>query len=177
MELRILDKEFELFISENDINYALDRLALEILEKIGSDKLTFICVLKGSFMFCADLMKRLPAQVCVEFVFAKSYEGLRSTGNVRLSRIHKKTLQGRHVIIVEDVVDSGLTVNALAKELDTPDVTSLSVCTLLFKPNAYRGKIKIDFVGFEIPNYFVVGYGLDYYGEGRGLRSIYKIKT
>ncbi|MCS6980218.1 MAG: phosphoribosyltransferase family protein [Flavobacteriales bacterium] len=175
-DLYLHDKIFEPYISKAEIDVAVNRLASEMVRAIPTEDTVFICVLKGAFMFFSDLMKQLGSGGRQEFIFAKSYAGTQSTGKVWLSELNADALSGQRVVLVEDIVDTGLTVNYLAGRIQEAGPLSLHICTFLFKAEVYRGLRTIDFKGLTIPNYFVVGYGLDYEEKGRSLPEIFKLK-
>lgn len=167
MELRLTP-----MIDEKKIQERVKELGREITEKYKGQKLTAVCVLKGSFMFYADLIRNIDLDVHCEFFGVSSYKGTSSTGEVRVTLDINVPLEGRHVLLIEDIVDTGLTMDYMKKTLSTRAPKSLGTATLLFKPEALKIKCPLDFVGFEIPNSFVVGYGLDYEGYYRNLPYI-----
>lgn len=177
MMLKLLDKTFEPFISAAEIQDAVARLGGELQVSFEAKETIYLCVLKGAFMFFSDLMKHVSSESRQEFVFARSYAGTQSTGRVWLSELNADIMAGKNVVIVEDVVDTGLTVNILADRLVEAGARTVQICACLFKPEAYRGRRKVDYVGFSISNFFVVGYGLDYNEQGRSLTEIYKLKA
>jgi len=136
----------------------------------------FIAVLNGAFMFASDLIKQLDFPCEITFIRLKSYQGTDSSGNIREVENLIDDIEDRHVVIVEDIIDTGYTIQYLKQSILTKYPKSLRIATLLFKPEALRTEIKADYVAMEIPNDFIVGYGLDYDGHGRNLRDIYKIK-
>ncbi|MCS6981117.1 MAG: phosphoribosyltransferase family protein [Flavobacteriales bacterium] len=175
MRVRLKDKDFELYIPRTRIDQEVSRLAAEMKEAGIGDRTVFVGVLKGAFMFFSDLMKHMPAGSRQEFVFARSYAGTQSTGRVEMQGLNTLALEGCDVILVEDIVDSGLTANYLAGQFQETGALRVRICAFLFKSEVYRGLREIDFVGIHIPNYFVVGYGLDYEEEGRCLPDIYRL--
>ena len=173
--LKLLDKSFEVFISRDKIQ---DKV-LNLSDKINSDffgkDVLFISVLNGSFMFTADLMKNISIDSEITFVKMSSYVGTSSLGNVnQLIGLNHK-LKDKSIIIIEDIIDTGITIDKIMNLLSIEGAKEIKVCSLLFKPNSFKGKYKPDYIGFSIPNAFVVGYGLDYNQKGRNLDSIYKI--
>lgn len=177
MTFSIQDKIFEPYLPAADIQEAVARIGGELRARFDARETVFLCVLKGAFMFFSDLMKHIGPEARQEFVFARSYAGTQSTGRVWLSELNTAVVAGRDVVVVEDVVDTGLTVNVLADRLVEAGARSVCICSCLYKPDAYRGRRSVDFVGFSIPNFFVVGYGLDYKEQGRTLTTIYKLKA
>ena len=174
-EIRIKDKRFSLFLPENDILKGVKNVAEHIKLDLREKDPLFVCVLNGAFMFASDLMKQLdfPCELC--FVRLKSYEGTKSEGKVKEIFGLIEDIKNRHVVILEDIIDTGHTMHGLMEELSKKEPASLRIATLLFKPEALLLAVKPDYVAIEIPNDFIVGYGLDYEGHGRNLRSIYKI--
>src|SRR5262249_50020890 len=141
----------------------------------GKD-VVFIAILNGAFMFAADLMKRVTIPCEISFVKVSSYEGMNTSGRVDEVIGLNTDLRNKHVVIVEDIVDTGITIDKVMTLLSAEKPESIKIATLLFKPEAFRGKHKPDFVGFSIPNSFVVGYGLDYNEHGRNTEHIYQLK-
>ncbi|MCH7412790.1 hypoxanthine phosphoribosyltransferase [Belliella sp. R4-6] len=176
MTVKLKDKEFVPFISAESIDQRLKVLGTQISKDFKNDNPILLGVLNGSFMFLSDLAKYI--EIPSEFTFVKlsSYSGENSTGQVKSLIGLDTDLKGRRVIIVEDIVDSGLSMNHLLENLQVKDPLDISIVSLLFKPEALKFPVKIDYIGFEIPNKFVVGYGLDYDGLGRNLPSIYQLK-
>lgn len=175
-EVIVGDKVFELFIPESEIATAVKTLAGKLNSAFEKKKPLLLVCLKGAFMFASDLIKELNFSFDLVFIQISSYSGLTSTGNVKAENPIPETLYNRDVIIVEDIVDTGKTVDFVCKELLNVNVKSIHVLTLLFKPASCISKQNIDYFGFQIPSDFVVGYGLDYNEEGRNLTSIYKLK-
>jgi hypoxanthine phosphoribosyltransferase len=170
------DKEFRLSYPSDDIQSDIDVLSSKINHDLkGVENPLFLSILNGSFMFTADLLKRIQFNCEVSFIKLASYEGTSSTGTVHELIGLKENIEGRTVIIIEDIVDTGHTLENLYKELKKKNPAKLMIATLLFKPESYKGSIKIDFVGKSIPNDFIVGYGLDYDGLGRNLPDIYTL--
>ena len=175
-EVRILDKDFELFIEADTIQASIKRLALDMNKELEGKDPIFIAILNGSFMFAGDLMKHVTIPCEITFVRIASYQGLSSTNEVREVLGLKESIKGRTIVIVEDIVDTGNTIEALIKQFEMQSPKEIKIATLLFKPKALVRSVKPDYVAIEIPNDFIVGYGLDYDGFGRNLQDIYKIK-
>lgn len=173
----IKDKTFEPYIAEQQIEEAVRSLAAKINADYSGKNLFFLGVLNGSFMFCADLLKQIAHPCQISFVKVASYEGTGSKGHVDELIGLVSDLKGKDVIILEDIVDTGLTLQKIYSMIDHDEPKSLEVATLLFKPDAFQGKQAPKYVGIEIPDDFVVGYGLDYDGFGRNIPSILKLKT
>jgi len=173
--ITVKDKSFKPFISEEAIQKSIKETALKINHDYKDKTPIFLGVLDGSFMFLGDLMKWIDLRCEMSFVKLSSYQGITSTGKVNELIGLKEELEGRDVILVEDIVDTGGTVEKMYELLKDKKVKSIKVVTLLHKPSAYSKSIKINYIGMEIPNNFVVGYGLDYDGFGRNLNSIYQL--
>ncbi len=174
--ITIRDKQFELFIEQEIIEQGIKRIAGQINSDLKGKDPVFLAVLNGAFMFAAELMKEVSVPSEITFVRLASYHGTSTTNRVQEVLGLNESIEGRCVVIVEDIVDSGNTMVALKKELEKCNPQEVKVATLLFKPAALRQKLHIDYVALEIPNDFIVGYGLDYDGYGRNLRDIYKVK-
>ena len=174
--ITVHDKSFGPYLSEEQIQQRVKELAEKINTDYAGKRPLFIAILNGSFMFAADLFKNLeiPAELC--FIKLASYKGLKSSGNVVTSIGLEDDLFDKDVIIVEDIVDTGLTLKHILDTVKKHEPASVNVCSLLFKPLALKTEIgDISYIGFEIPNEFVVGYGLDYNGLGRNLKDIYRV--
>ncbi|MDR3219548.1 MAG: hypoxanthine phosphoribosyltransferase [Dysgonamonadaceae bacterium] len=174
--IQIGDKNFELFLPESIILEEIKRVAYEIKQDFAHKDPLFVCVLNGAFMFASDLIKQLDFPCMLTFVRLKSYTGTQSEGVVKEMYGLSENIENRHVVILEDIIDTGYTMCYLTEKLQEGHPASLKIATLLFKPEALLSAVKPDYVAKEIPNDFIVGYGLDYDGHGRNLRNIYKIK-
>jgi len=174
-DIWVKDKRFSLFLSENEILEGVTRVVQKITQDVEDQDPLFICVLNGAFMFASDLIKQLnfPCELC--FIRLKSYEGTQSGGKIKEILGLVENIENRHVVVLEDIIDTGHTMFNLMQSLNERKPASLRIATFLFKPNALQMEVKPDYVAIEIPNHFIVGYGLDYEGHGRNLRSIYKI--
>lgn len=170
------DKTFALSIPSTTIQDAVDKLAAMINRDLEGKCPLFLVILNGSFMFAADLLKRVNLNCEVSFVKLASYAGSRTTGEVKQLIGLGENLRGRDVIILEDIIDSGITMEHLLEQLQTKEPASVRIMTFLFKPAAFQKNFPIDYIGLSIPNDFIVGYGLDYDGLGRNLPDIYKIE-
>jgi len=177
MEIQILDKQFSLFIPSENILNEVQVLAKKLEFDYKEKNPIFIVVLNGAFMFASDLLKCFRNSCDITFIKLSSYKGLSSVGTVRQQMGLMVDIQDRHVIIVEDIVDTGLTIESLIKNLENQNPTSIEICSLLFKPEAFKGNNPPKYNGFSIPNKFVVGYGLDYDEKGRNLKDLYQLKT
>jgi hypoxanthine phosphoribosyltransferase len=176
-EVQLKDKKFELFIPEKVIIKEIGRVAKDIGRDMKDKNPFFICVLNGAFMFASDLIKKIDTPCEVGFVRLKSYHGTQSSGSVKEVQGLVENVENRHVVIVEDIIDTGYTMSYLVNKLKAENPASVKIACLLFKPNALETDTKPDYCALEIPNDFIVGYGLDYDGLGRNLKNIYKIKS
>lgn len=174
--IQVLDKTFEVFITKEELAKEVNSLGSELNEDFKGEEVIFIAVLNGSFMFASDLMKTINLVSEISFIKMSSYHGTESSGRVDELIGLKNNLKGKNVVIVEDIIDSGITIDKIISLLEMEQPKSVKVCSLLYKPAAFKGKTKPDYVGFSIPNAFVVGYGLDYDEKGRNLDAIYQIK-
>ena len=173
--IHLHDKAFEQFISADEINFALENMAKQMDDDFFDEVPVFVGVLNGAFMVMADLMKHYRGMCEVSFVKMQSYEGTQSNNNVKQLIGLNQNLEGRTVVIVEDIVDTGNTIEELKAIFKSQKVKHLKIATLFFKPDAFRKDIKLDYVGIRIPDRFIVGYGLDYDGLGRNLRDVYQL--
>lgn len=170
--MKVKDKEFKAFISAEELDGIVGRMAAE-LNRDYADKNLIVCpVLTGAFMFASDLCRRITVPCRISFVRYTSYSGMHSTGKVTCSLPFPPEVEGRDVLIVEDVIDSGLSMHHLLDELQSLHPRSVRICSLFFKPAAFKGSYHVDYVGREIGNDFIVGYGLDYDEEGRNLPEV-----
>ena len=174
--VKILDKDFELFIEAADIQNSIKNVALAINEELRGKEPIFVAVLNGSFMFAGDLMKHVNISSEITFVRIASYKGVNSTNDMKEVLGLNEDIKGRTVVIVEDIVDTGHTIDRLITQFEALEPKEIKIATLLFKPKALIKDVKPDYVALEIPNDFIVGFGLDYDGYGRNLQDIYKIK-
>lgn len=174
--IQILDKQFVPFLSANVINQRIKELADTINSDYANQNVTFIVVLNGAFMFAAELLKQINVNCEITFVKISSYEGMQSVGKTTEIIGLTTSLVNKNVIVVEDIVDTGITMDSVLPLLLKEDCKSVKIASLLFKTEAFKGKYLPDYVGFEIENKFVVGYGLDYNEYGRNLDAIYKLK-
>ena len=173
--IQIKDKRFTPFIPEERILKEVARVASEINRDLEGTNPLFLSVLNGAFMFAADLMRMVTIPSEISFVKYASYEGTSSTGNLKQLMGINQDVEGRHVIIVEDIVDTGFTMQKMIESLKEKNPASIHICSLLVKPGNLQVPLDIDYAVMEIPNDFIVGYGLDYDQQGRNLRDIYTI--
>ena len=175
-QVTVHDKEFVSFIDSDRIAARITELAAQLNADYKDKNPLFIGVLNGSFMFLADLMKALNIECEITFIRLSSYEGMESSGSVRQVLGLQENVFGRHVVLVEDIVDSGLTMANTITFFEERGPKSIEIATLLVKPECLEKELDMKYVGFEIPPKFVVGYGLDYDGQGRNLKDIYQLK-
>ena len=174
-QINILDKSFVPFISEATISNKIKQLAAELNKDYEGKKPLFVAILNGSFMFASDLFKELSIEAEICFIKLASYKGTQSTGHVITSIGLDANITGRHVIIIEDIIDTGKTMHEFLPQIHNQQPASLKVAVLLHKPEVTVHKVDIDYCCFAIPNKFVVGYGLDYDGFGRNIKEIYQL--
>jgi len=174
--IELHDLRFEPFISEKKISTAIDNMAEAINRDYQGKTPVFLGVLNGAFMVASELIKRFKGDCEVAFVKLESYNGTSTTGKVETLLGLNLFLENRYVIVIEDIVDTGITLAAINRILKKENVADQSVATLFFKPEAYQENFSINYIGIEIPNDFIVGYGLDYNGLGRNLSEVYKLK-
>lgn len=174
--VQILDKTFEPFLGQEEIQNIVSQMAKE-MGVLKNENPLFIIVLKGSFLFASDLLKALSFDAEITFMQIKSYQGTQSSGEIKDIMGVPMNLKDRTIVIIEDIVDTGNTLEYLYNRLSKENPKKIHIASLLLKPDVYSKEIPIDFVGKEIPNHFVVGYGLDYEELGRTLPQIYKLKN
>jgi hypoxanthine phosphoribosyltransferase len=173
--IQVKDREFEVFLRDEDIQKEVKRVAGEISRDYVGKEPLFLCILNGAFMFAADLLKNVTIPCNVSFVKVASYQGTDTTGKVKELMGLQESVDGRHVIIVDDIVDTGYTMRDVLDSLKEKNAASVQVCALLCKPDKLKIDINLKYLAMNIPNGFIVGYGLDYDGFGRNSRDIYKI--
>lgn len=167
------DKTFVPYITSDKILESVKQMSKKINSELAEETPLFLVVLNGSFMFAADLLKEVTIPCEISFIKLASYHGTSSTGTVTEMIGLTEDLKGRTVVVVEDIVDTGVTLEKLVALLTKREVKQIKVASFLLKPDAYTKDIKVDYVGMEIPNDFVVGYGLDYDGLGRNMKDIF----
>jgi hypoxanthine phosphoribosyltransferase len=175
MPIKLHDKTFDTYLSEKEIQEKVKKIADELNRDYKGRHPLFIAILNGSFMFAADLFKYLTIDAEICFIKLASYSGMKSSGKIITAIGLDQDLFGREVVIVEDIVDTGKTLNEFLPKLHHQQPKSLKIAALLHKPDATQFPLKIDYLGFSIPNKFVVGYGLDYDGLGRNLKEIFQL--
>jgi hypoxanthine phosphoribosyltransferase len=173
--IRLKDKEFKLYIPEKDIKKAIEKVAIQIKKDIEGTNPLFVGILNGAFMFIADIMYYLNGPYELTFARYASYQGTSTSGNIVEIMPVKSDVKGRSVILLEDIIDTGFTMKHIIRKLKNDGASDVKLATMLFKPSALQHDIKPDYVGMEISNDFIVGYGLDYDELGRAYRDIYII--
>ncbi len=173
--IQVKDKQFVPYLTAAQIDEQIKRLGAAINKDYAGKKPLFIAVLNGSFMFASDLFKELDCEPEICFIKLASYKGTKSTGNVITSIGLDESLKGRHVVVLEDIVDTGKTLHEFLPQLTDQQPASLKIVALLHKPDALQHPITIDYLGFSVPNKFLLGYGLDYDGLARNLGEIYQL--
>jgi len=177
MVIKLHDLYFKPFITAQEIDDAVTRMVNQIAEDLGDEIPVFVGILNGSFMFVSDFVKKYPKPCEVTFIKLASYEGVKSTEDIQRLIGLTQDLSGRTVVILEDIIDSGNTMDEVHRIFKNESVKDLKIATLFYKPEAYKKDYKLHYIGIEIPNKFIVGYGLDYDGLGRDLPEVYQIKT
>ena len=173
--IKVKDKEFAISIPEEKILKEVERLAAQMSRDLEGKNPLFLAVLNGSFIFAADLFRRITIPAEISFVKLASYEGTASTGVIKEVIGLSENIAGRTVVIIEDIIDTGCTMAKLVENLGTRAPESIHICSLLLKPEKLKVKLDVEYVALEIPNDFIVGYGLDYDGFGRNLKDIYTV--
>ena len=173
--IRVHDKLFDPYLTSEEIQSRISTIADQLNKDYAAKKPLFIAILNGSFIFASDLFKKLEIEAEICFIKLASYKGTRSTGHVITSIGLDEKLRGRHVVILEDIVDTGKTLNEFLPQLRDQQPASLKIAALLHKPEALKHPITIDYLGFNVPDKFLLGFGLDYDGLGRNLKEIYQL--
>ena len=175
MEITVKDKRFKTYLTHQQIDERIKELSKQINEDYKIEEPLFIAILNGSFMFASHLYQRITLPSQITFVKVASYSGTSSTGKVTSIIGLDMPIAGKHIILVEDIVDTGNTMNELLKQLHEHQPASIKIASLIQKPEALKHPITVDYTGFKIPNEFIVGFGLDYDGYGRNLPYIYQV--
>jgi len=173
--ITLLDKEFELFLPAEKIQAQVQSIADRMNAELKDEDVIFIGILNGAFMFASDLLRKISFDAQVSFVKLTSYHGTASSGMVKRLIGINEDLKDKTVVIVEDIIDTGNTIESIIHQIKGFRPRQVFIATLLLKPEFYSKDIRLDYIGFRIPREFVVGYGLDYQGYGRNLRNLYKI--
>lgn len=172
--IQLHDKHFKKFISREQIRDAVERIGKQITNDYNANEVVFVVVLKGSILFATDLIREVNLPCRLEFIRAESYgAGMHSSGSVKVAHYTGVDVIGKHVIVLEDIVDTGLTVKQILAHLESMNPASLKIATLFLKPEVCKGTVETHYVGFEISPLFIVGYGLDYNEIGRNLADVY----
>ena len=174
-KVKVQGKEFTELVAAEDIEKRIEEMAAEINRDYRGENVIFLGILNGAFLFAASLFKKITLDAMISFVKLASYEGTSSSGFIKELIGWNEDIKGKNIIIIEDIVDTGATLERIIDEVKIRKAGSVKVATLLFKPEAYKKSIPLDYVGFRIPNNYVIGYGLDYEGYGRNLPSVYKM--
>lgn len=175
-QVKVHDKTFKLYIPHEKICSIVEEMADKMNLELADKNPLFLCILNGSFMFAAELFKRIDlVETEISFVKLASYEGDHTTGEVKQLIGLNEDIEGRTVIILEDIVDTGITINNIQDQLEKMNPKEVKIATLLLKPESLQKEVQLDYVGLEIPNDFIVGFGLDYNGYGRNLIDIYSV--
>ena len=178
MELiKLHDKTFEPYVSAEELNQITERMASEVYQDLQESRPIFIAILNGSFMFAADFLRHYKGECEISFVKMASYQGTQSTGKIHQLIGLSTPVEGRDVVILEDIIDTGNTLEEIYRLFENQKVKSFRIATLFFKPDAYKKDLKIDYVGKPIPNRFIVGYGLDFDEIARNLPQVYQLNT
>ncbi len=174
--IQLHDKYFSPYISLAEIDKIIERMVEEIKNDLKEELPVFVVILNGAFMFASDFMKKYPQNCEINFVKLASYEGTSRSGKVTELLGLNDSLEGKTVVVLEDIIDTGNTLEKITEMFSKQKVKQLRIATLFFKSEVFKKNIKIDYIGIEIPNFFIVGYGLDYNGLGRNLTAVYKLK-
>jgi hypoxanthine phosphoribosyltransferase len=174
-EIHILDKTFEEYLTEETIQKRIEELANQINSELVGKEVVFVGILNGAFLFAADLFRRINFPARISFVKLASYKGTSSSGTIKELIGWNEDINNKTIVVIEDIVDTGNTLERIIDELVIRKAAEVRISALLYKPDAYTKNIPLDYIGFEIPNNFVVGYGLDYDGFGRNLPSVYTL--
>jgi len=177
-KVTIHEKEFEIFIPYEKIRSVVEEMAEKMNNDFKDKNPLFLCILNGSFMFAAEIFKRISLlDAEISFIKMASYAGTHTTGSVKQLIGLNEDLTGRTIVVLEDIVDSGITIAHTIEQIQAKNPAEIKIATLLLKPEALQIKVELDYIGIEIPNDFIVGYGLDYDGRGRNLIDIYKLSA
>jgi hypoxanthine phosphoribosyltransferase len=174
-EINLLDKTFREFITEEQIRNRVKELALQINSELAGKDVVFLGILNGAFLFAADLFRLINLEARISFIKLASYQGTTSQGLIKELIGWNEDIKNKTVVVIEDIVDTGNTLERIVDELVIRKAAEIRIAALLYKPDAYNKEIPLHYIGFEIPNNFVVGYGLDYDGYGRNLPSVYTL--
>jgi hypoxanthine phosphoribosyltransferase len=174
-EIQILDKKFNEYLTEKIIQQRIDELAKQVNSELAGKEVVFLGILNGAFLFAADLFRRIDFPARISFVKLASYKGTSSSGSIKELIGWNEDINNKTIVVLEDIIDTGNTLERIVDELIMRKAAEIRIAALLYKPEAYTKQIPLHYIGFEIPNNFVVGYGLDYDGFGRNLPSVYTL--
>ena len=174
-EIQILDKKFGEYLTEEMIQSRIEELASQVNSELEGKEVVFLGILNGAFLFAADLFRRIKFPARISFIKLASYRGTASQGTIKELIGWNEDISNKTIVVVEDIVDTGNTLERIVDELVIRKASEIKIAALLYKPDAYTKNIPLHYIGFEIPNNFVVGYGLDYDGYGRNLPSVYTL--
>jgi hypoxanthine phosphoribosyltransferase len=174
-EINILDKYFREYLTENSIQQRINELADVMNSELAGKEVVFLGILNGAFLFAADLFRRINFPARISFIKLASYQGTTSQGLIKELIGWNEDIKNKTIVVIEDIVDTGNTLERIVDELQIRKAAEIKIAALLYKPDAYTKKIPLDYIGFEIPDNFVVGYGLDYDGFGRNLPAVYTL--
>lgn len=175
MTIQVKDRRFRPYMSAEEISEIVNNVAKRISDDLRDKNPLFLGILNGSFVFAADLMRALDFDAEISFVKFTSYNGTSSTGKIKQLIGFNESLQGRTVVVVEDIIDTGISMEHMLEQLRAAQVADVKICTFFFKPGKFQKNYKIDYIGKSIPDDFILGYGLDYDGLGRTLKDIYVV--
>ncbi len=175
--ITVLDKKFKKFITSDQIQTAISQMAEKINNDLKDKDVIFYGILNGAFLFAADLYRKIKFPSIISFLKVASYQGTNSTGTVKRLIGVSEDIENKTVVILEDIIDTGLTMQYLLKQLKGYEPKEILIATLFFKPEAFKANFNIDYIGIKIPNNFIVGYGLDYNGYGRNYNDVYTLIT
>jgi len=171
--VKILDKTFEPYITSEQLNKVVKDMAARMKTDLAGKDVVFVAILNGAFMFASDLFREIDFPARITFLKMASYVGTSTSGSVKQLIGMNEDLKDKTVVVIEDIVDTGITIDLIIKQLEAYGPAEVKVAALLLKPEAYTKEMKLDYIGLEIPNRFIVGYGLDYNGYGRNLKDIF----
>lgn len=174
-QITVLDKNFKIYIKNTEIKEIVNHLAMQLCHDLKDKNPLFVPILNGAFIFAGDLLKEINIPAEVSFMKVASYAGTETTGKTKTLIGLSEKIEGRTVIILEDIIDTGISMKNVLAELKKMNPKELKICTLFHKPEKFKEDFPIDYIGKNIPNAFIVGYGLDYNGYGRNLKEIYQV--
>jgi hypoxanthine phosphoribosyltransferase len=173
--IKIENKLFEISIKSKEIQIAISKISSTMNFQLKDKDVVFVCILNGAFMFASDLLKKIKFNSSITFIKLSSYKDANSSGEIKKLIGINEEIRNKTVVIIEDIIDTGITIESTVKQLYKYNPEEIKIATLLYKPSKYLKNIEINYIGFEIPDTFVVGFGLDYNGYGRNLKDIYSL--